>query len=327
MGKASALNATVRAQLRAPNRVQAAAGVVGAYLVASLALACDGSYRPAEAADVSSTLTAAAVRVRLEGGPGPLPDASVLAFKTKLPARSTSRDVMGLVDPLTSLPPGRDCELRDLGAPAGDLGSRGDSVDLEELSGVTVTFNGPDTAPASLKPSARLFPDITAAVGGVISESGPVQLAGLPTSVTVETNDPESHVQGSATAVLPNWPHLKIAGETPKPGLISFSTAQDLVVSVSPTAATTVEMRPFGTAALLSCAVPSATSDGGEATVVISKTLLARLAARAVGGHVGQTVPLAFDVVRRVTGRVGVSNGSPDLVIEVRLSGTAELHP
>jgi hypothetical protein len=303
------------------------AGKIGLVLaLAAGAAACDGTYRPTEAADASNGTATASVRVRLEGGTGLLPDASVLAFKATLRGPA-SRDVLGLVDPLASEPPLRDCELRDLAAGAADMVSHGNSVDLEELPGLTVTFNGADGAAAALRPSARLFPDITAALGGVVSESGPTPLSALPATVTVETNDGEGRVPTASSIALPSWPHLKIAAETSKAGVISFSASQDLAIGVTPAAATTLELRPFGTTALLTCAVPAPSAENADATVIIHKALLARLAARSVEGRAGATVPLAFDVVRRTAGKLGTATGSPDLVVEVRLSGTAELRP
>lgn len=300
---------------------------VGLLLTLTAAMAaCDGTYRPSEAADASNGTATASVRVRLEGGTGLLPDASVLAFKATLRGPA-SRDVLGLVDPLASEPPSRDCELRDLAAGAADMVSHGNSVDLEELPGLTVTFNGADGAAAALRPSARLFPDITAALGGVVSESGPTPLTGLPATVTVETNEGEGRVPSASSIALPSWPHVKVAGEAPKGGLISFSASQDLAIVVAPAAATTLELRPFGTTALLTCAVPAPSTETADATVIIRKALLARLAARSVEGRAGATVPLAFDVVRRTAGKLGTATGSPDLVVEVRLSGTAELRP
>ena len=143
---------------------------LSAALVAAVAVACgcDGETRAPEAA-ARVTVPSAELSIRFDVADGRAPSVSVLGFRASA-AGPNAPDVLGLVDPLWTAAPDQGCALHDVDQAASALEARGESVDLEELSGVGVGF-GPGEP--LVRPFPRVFPDVAGVVGGVVAESTP----------------------------------------------------------------------------------------------------------------------------------------------------------
>ena len=146
-----------------------------ALLWAPLLAGCENGPHTRDGA-VPVTQRIAEVSVRLDVPSAGAPALSVLAFRADVTDRSTT-DVLGVVDPLVAPAPDGACELRDVAGQARSLRAQGGAVNLEELSGVSVTAgpNGP-----GLRPAPRVYPPFAEVVGGVIAEAGPVDIAEVP---------------------------------------------------------------------------------------------------------------------------------------------------
>jgi hypothetical protein len=147
--------------------------------------ACDGG-TPAVDASTPPSARTSAVSLRIDVPAGKPASLTVLAFRAAFWG-VTASDVLGMVDPLAAAAPARDCQVRDVGQAAAALVARGDAIELEELSGVTVSL-GSDTA--EIRPSPRLYPDLAATIGGVVGEAGPFGLATVPEQVRVQSGVP-----------------------------------------------------------------------------------------------------------------------------------------
>src|SRR5687767_10089041 len=163
-----------------PRRLQRSTHLLlGAVL--ALGSACDTS-NPGRDASVPTSQRVAEVSVRIDAPAGGVPAVSVLAFRASVKGLSPADDVLGVIDPLVAAAPESRCELRDVTTAARSLRSHGGTVELEELPNVLLAL-GADGA--TLRPAPRVYPQLAAAVGGVVGEAGPVDLAGLPESIDV----------------------------------------------------------------------------------------------------------------------------------------------
>jgi len=175
----------LRLPLDAPlarSKRRAARRLAAALLLGAAGLACDGTPRAIDASTAPSARTSA-VAVRLDATNDKQPTLSALAFRAAF-SGVASTEVLGLVDPLSTASPARDCQLRDLDSGAAALAARGDGIELEELAGVGVQLA---EMPNAIHPSPRLYPDVAPAIGGVVSEAGPVALGAWPAQLRITT--------------------------------------------------------------------------------------------------------------------------------------------
>ena len=324
--------------------------------------ACDGSAPVLDAsAPVASRAAQIALRIDVQQtAPASL---SGLAYRAAYSGIS-QREVLGLVDPMAgggaaglgdpaaaaatgtgaraaaAVDAAHGCLIRDLDRASTDLASHGDSIELEELKGIAVS--GLDAArPELLRLSPRLFPDIAASIGGVVSEGGPVGLSELPAGIRVTEAASATAGVSEAEVDLPTPAWTRLVNGAPSAAGLSVSTADDLALGLDVAGAgdTTVELRPLGATVALTCAVPSAApaaegvgstapvaagpSTGGTAFVV-SRQLLLRLVA-AAGGAPGAPIAAALDVVRR--SELALAPSNTGVSIEIRTSTLVELRP
>jgi hypothetical protein len=322
--------------------------------------ACDGSAPVLDAsAPVASRAAQIALRIDVQQtAPASL---SGLAYRAAYSGIS-QREVLGLVDPMAgggaaglgdsaaaagtgaraaaAVEAAHGCIIRDLDRASTDLASHGDSIELEELKGIAVS--GLDAArPELLRLSPRLFPDIAASIGGVVSEGGPVGLSELPAGIRVTEAASATAGVSEAEVALPTPAWTRLVNGAPSAAGLSVSTADDLALGLSVAGAgnTTVELRPLGATVALTCAVPSAAptaegagatapaaagSSAGETAFVVSRQLLLRLVA-AAGGAPGAPIAAALDVVRR--SELALAPSNTGVSIEIRTSTLVELRP
>jgi hypothetical protein len=254
------------------------AGFVLLSLSALAVAACDAGTAATDASTPVAS-SAAQIALRVDVQPAAAASLSALAYRAAYSGISR-REVLGLVDPLAggvasrvplaaaSATGGRaeaepGCVIRDLDRASTDLAAHGDSIELEELKGIAVSALDPTRAEL-LRLSPRLFPDIAASIGGVVSEGGPVGLPELPGQVRV-TEGSASGANGASEAEVslpaPAWIRV-VNGVASVPGL-PISTGSDLQLGLDipgsqGSAETTVELRPLGATVALTCTVPIA---------------------------------------------------------------------
>jgi hypothetical protein len=300
--------------------------------------ACDGG-APAVDASVPPSGRTSAVSLRIDVPNGKPASLTVLAFRAAFSGLAAS-DVLGVVDPLAVSAPLRDCALRDVDQAAGALTARGDTIELEELGGVGISLAELATA---IRPSPRLYPDVTPTIGGVVSEAGPIRLSAVPAQLRVAAGElgaaaPAGPDTGELTTVdVPStgWVRL-LNGVVPRDGL-SIETNADLNLAVSAAASpgasgaeTSIELRPLGATVALSCLIPAETMTAaltapqGQLPFIVSRQALGALVARS-GAAPGAPVAAALDLVRRTNGRLPVS--STRVSVEVRTSTFVEIRP
>ena len=284
-----------------------------AVLVAA-GVACEGAARPPDAA-TRVTVPSAELSIRFDVAEGRPPAVSVLGFRASADGPNAP-DVLGLVDPLWTAAPDQGCALHDVDRAASAMGARGETVDLEELSGVGVGF-GPGEP--LVRPFPRLFPDVAGVVGGVVAESAPQPLAALPERLSVYGAESELPV---AEVSVPPLPRLLAAnGKAPVAGM-QIDVADGLTLSLANAAGALVELRPFGATVAVSCAVPPNAST--EALVNIPRALLVHLPrARSRG----QGVQVSIEVARRLRAREPLAPSGARVSVEVRSAMAAELRP
>jgi hypothetical protein len=236
----------------------------------------------------------------LEGG---TPSVSVLAFQATTTGVLPG-EVPQLVDPLVMAAPrdGR-CELREVAAAARVLHGRGGTVELEALTDVSVTL---DQA-VVLRPAARVYPHFAAAVGGVVSEAGPLGVAAPPTQITL------TMAQASARPVtLPRVPRLLDGNGNPIGGAAALDLTRDLPLALSEPGAV-LEIRPLGSSTVIVC--PAGL--GGH--VVVPHAMLETLV------YSSGRVPVSFEAVLRDSHELPVSPGSDPVhfLVELRSSVVA----
>ncbi|HSS40477.1 MAG TPA: hypothetical protein VLT58_17055 [Polyangia bacterium] len=279
----------------------------------AVACGCDGATPVPEAA-ARVTVPSAELSIRFDVAEGRGPSVSVLGFRASA-AGPNAPDVLGLVDPLWTAAPDQGCALHDVDQAASALEARGESVDLEELSGVGVGF-GPGEP--LVRPFPRVFPDVAGVVGGVVAESTPQGLGAMPERLNVYGAESELPV---AELAVPALPRLVAANGTAPVAGMRIDVADGLTLSLANAAGALVELRPFGATVAVICAVPA---NAAEAQVSVPRALLVHLP-RAHGRTRG--VPVSIEVARRVRAREPLTASGARVSVEVRSAIAAELRP
>jgi len=280
-----------------------------ALLWAPLLLGCESGPHARDGA-VPVTQRIAEVSVRLDVPSAGAPALSVLAFRADVTDRSTT-DVLGVVDPLVAPAPDGACELRDVAGQARSLRAQGGAVNLEELSGVSVAAdpNGP-----GLRPAPRVYPPFAEVVGGVIAEAGPVDIAEVPQTLTLEIPGPADR-PAKVVLTVPGVPRVLDRDQVPLTAGSRLDASGDLVLLVTGPERTFLEIRPYGAPVAVACAA------GAGGLVVVPHDLLARMVAAAGG------VPVALEAVWRES-RMVVAGIPPTRVsVEARSSTVVDLRP
>lgn len=291
-------------------------------LVAASAWGCDGTSRGLDASAAPSSRMST-LSLRIDVAPQKPPTLSVLGFRAAFSGVSAS-DVMALVDPLADAGPGRDCQLRDIGRAATALASGENGVELEEFAGVGI---GVGENPSSIRLSPRLFPDVSPAIGGVVSEGGPFLLSGeWPAQFRVSTEATSEAAATVLTVPVPSAGQITaVNGLLPAPrGTTAIEGDMKLDLIAGGPGDSAVEVRPFGSTAALICRVPADAERASAISFVVSHQLLANLVA-ATGAAQGRAVAASLDLVRRINGSYGASDSR--VAVEVRASTLLELHP
>jgi len=291
-------------------------------LMAGAGWGCDGTSRALDASAAPSAHMST-LSLRIDVAPQKQPALSILGFRAAFSGVSAS-DVMALVDPLADTGPGRDCQVRDIGRAATALSSDQNGVELEEFGGVGINVG---ENPTNLHLSPRLFPDVSPAVGGVVSEAGPFLLGGdWPAQFRVTTEATPDVGAAVLTIPVPSAGQISaVNGLVPSPGgttAIEGDMKLDLIAGGPGDSA--VEVRPFGSTAALICRVPAGADKASGISFVVSHHLLGNLIA-ATGAAQGRPVAASLDLVRRINGSYGASDSR--ISVEVRASTLLELHP
>lgn len=263
--------------------------------------------------------------MRIDASPQRAITASVLAFRAAISGIDRS-DVLGIVDPLAASGPDHDCAFRDVDLSASALLARGGSIELQEMSGIGIGVgtSGAAESVRLLRPFPRLYPDVATAVGGVVAESAPVGIEGVPERLSLVTADSELAIEEIA---IPSAARVtSVNGNAPQAGL-RIDTGEALVVGVAGGAGTVLEIRPFGATVALACALGPAVGVQ-ENVVIIPRAQLGRLLGdqRPARGT-GAALPASLDVVKRNRVTNALLGVSTRLSVEVRSSMTVELVP
>ena len=299
-----------------------AACVLGAVLMlGATGLACDGTPRAMDAAAAPSARMSA-VAVRLDATNDKQPMLSALAFRAAFSGVS-STEVLGLVDPLSTASPARDCQLRDLDSGPAALAARGDGIELEELAGVGVQLA---EMPSAIHPSPRLYPDVAPAIGGVVSEAGPLALGVWPAQLRITTGaTPETEPVDALVTVPAPTRVTSVNGIVPSTGASVAVGPTDLNIGLGPGAAdSAVELRPFGATVALVCKVPFDATGTSPGSFAVPHQLIDALIT-ASGAAPGGGVAASLDLVRRQSGEPALANTR--IAVEVRTSSLVELRP
>src|SRR5207344_3223247 len=107
-----------------------------------------------------------------------------------------------LVDPLAAAAPVQGCVLRDVDLASRTLVTRGSSVDLEELGGVSVGLGAAGTPVTVIPTFPRVYPDVAGVVGGVVGEAAPQPIATLPDHISLFSPDSELAIAELAVPAL-----------------------------------------------------------------------------------------------------------------------------
>ncbi|HEY2901413.1 MAG TPA: hypothetical protein VGL59_12605 [Polyangia bacterium] len=281
------------------------------------AAACDSDPRPPDAATPPSALTGE-ISVRFDASPQKPASISVLAFRAAI-AGIDRADVLGIVDPLAAAAPDHDCILRDLDLSASALLARGGSIELQEMSGIGIGLGSPENL---VRPFPRLYPDVATVVGGVVAETGPLTVEGLPERLQLLTADSELAIEEIA---VPSVAHVTtVNGAATTPGM-KVDTSEGLVVGVVGGAGTALEIRPFGATVALACSLGSAATTQ-ESLIIVPRAQIIRLFGESTPARAA-ALPASLDVVRRNRVRNALLGIPTRLSVEVRSSMTVELHP
>lgn len=272
-------------------------------------LACESGAQVRDGS-VPQTQRVAEVSVRLDLPTSGAPALSVLAFRADVTER-TSGDVLGVVDPLVAPAPEGGCELRDVAGQVRALRAQGGAVSLEELGGVSVLA---ELQGLSLKALPRVYPPNGDVVGGVIAEAGPVDIAQLPESLTIEV--PGSGDRPSKVFwAVPVTPRVLAQDQTPLLAGAPVDASGDLVVVLTGPPRTFLEIRPYGAPVAMACAA------GSGGLVVVPHQLLMRMTA--VAGR----VPVMLEAVWRESRMVMAANPATRVSVEARSSTVVDLRP
>jgi hypothetical protein len=280
------------------------------------AFGCDST--PAKRDASAGGQRVAEVAVRVDAPSGGTPSASVLAYRAGVTGVAID-DVLSVIDPLVAAPPESGCVRRDVAVAARAIGLHGGKIELEALNALALDLGA--GAPG-LRPLSRVYPELASAVGGVVSEAGPIDLSVAPQTLGLTD---ESSGRRLAVAV-PGLPRLLDDDGVALPATMGFDPGSDLVLGVAGPARTAassgtfVELRPFGATWSLSCAV-SASGPGFnvDSYVVIPAAELGRLAEL--------RVPVSLEAVVRESHGLVLGSSPVRLTLEVRTSSVIELRP
>lgn len=281
-------------------------------------LGCDSTPAKRDASAGGQRVTEVAVRI--DAPSGATPSASVLAYRAGVTGVSVD-DVLSVIDPLVAAPPEAGCVRRDVGVAARTIAGHGGKVDLEALGGLTLDLGA---SSPNLRPLSRVYPELASAVGGVVSEAGPVELTVAPQTLGLT-----DELSGRRLAVtMPGLPRLLDDEGVALPAAIAFDAGSDLVLGVAGpvrtgvSGGTFVELRPFGATWALSCAVNvnlTGTSGLGDDHVMVPAAEIGRLAEL--------RVPISLEAVVRETHLTLLGASPVRLTLEVRTSSVIELRP
>jgi hypothetical protein len=300
---------TNHAMYTSPLMQRAANGRPWALLLTTLAaanLGCDVMGSRGRDASAPLSRQVAEISVRIDAPAAGKPSVSVLAFKASVTGLAPS-EVLGVVDPLVARAPEKGCEIRDVAAAARALPAQGGLVELEELANVSLDL-GAGIAP--LRPTPRVYPQLAAAVGGVIGEAGPLDLVALPESITVTLGGLES--EGPISLPLQQVPRLLDQNGEPLQGRAHLDPTVDLVLTVTPPGRTFLEIRPlFGASLAIACPA------GPDGRVLVRHDMLEKVAASS------GRVPVTFEAVWRESKYV--AGQTPRFSIEARSAAVLDL--
>lgn len=280
-----------------------------AFLLGPMLLGCETGPHMRDGA-VPVTQRVAEVSIRLDVPTTGAPALSALAFRADVTDRSAI-DVLGVVDPLVAPPPDGPCELRDVAGQARALRAQGGTVNLEELSGVSVT-SGPDGP--GLRPAPRVYPPLAEVVAGVIAEAGPVDIAEVPQTLSLDLPGPADR-PANVILTVPGAPRVLDRNQAPLATGSRLDASGDLVLQVTGPERTFLEIRPYGAPVAVACSV------GAGGLVVVSHDLLVRMAAAAGG------VPVSLEAVWRESRAVVAAVPPTRVSVEVRSSTMVDLRP
>lgn len=270
-----------------------------------LGLGCiDGTTAP-DASSAPASQKAAEISVRIDVPAGGVPAVSVLAFRATVSGTIPGGDVLGVIDPLVAPAPQR-CDLREVTSASRSLRAAGGTVELEELTSVSLALG---TDGATLRPAPRAYPQVGAAVSGVVGEAGPLDLAALPQSIDIGLpGEGEPRVRVG----LPGVPRLIDQNGSPVVGGTRLDPTRDLQLVVEGPGPSFVEIRPFGASRFIACPA----GPGGR--VVVQRDLLERLISSS------GRVAISFEAVWRDSRVLGGAQ-STRLTIEARSSAVLDL--
>jgi hypothetical protein len=270
----------------------------------AFALGCDSpNHGKATSPTTNDRVSLVSVRIDMPAG-GPS-SASVVAFRAET-TDVASTDVLGAVDPLIAPPPGSTCELRDVAGGARAIRAQGGTVNLYELSGVSLDTG----ANNPLEPGPKVYPPSQDVISGVIAEAGPQDLPQLPESFLLGVPGQNANLK----LALPRTLSVADGNEKPFDGRTALSAKVDLVMTVVGPAGTFVELRPFGGTSNIACGV------GPSGSVVVPSDLLVKLSASA------PHAPVALEAVVRE--HRTIAGPEPMRVsFEARSSTVVELRP
>jgi hypothetical protein len=272
----------------------------------ALASGCETAPGRGDAAAVPTSQRVAEVSVRIDAPPGGVPAVSVLAFRASVKGLAPGADVLGVIDPLVAAAPDR-CELRDVTVGSRSLRAQGATIDLEELPSVSLAL-GADGA-ATMRPIPRVYPQLGAAVGGVVGEAGPVDLPAVPESIGVGLQgETEPRIQ----VTLPGVPRLLDQNGQALVAGSRLDPTRDLQLILTGPAPSFLEIRPFGASRFIACPA----GPGGR--VVVTRDLLEKLTASS------GRVAISFEAVWRDS-RILAGAHATRLSIEARSSAVLDL--
>jgi hypothetical protein len=281
-------------------------GLLAGFLAcAGLGLGCDSGSHGKDAS-TATTLHSSHVSVRLDLPAGGAASVSMLAFRAEGTDVAAS-DVLGAVDPLVASAPESSCELRDVAGTARQLRAQGGLLNLQELGGVSLAARPEER----LLARPKVYPPFADVVSGVIAEAGPLDLAQLPESFTLEVPT-KTGDRMTIKLALPPQPSVADSSEAPLDSRSSISINDDLVLRVYGAARTFLEIRAFGAPSAIACAV------GSSGWVVVPRDLLAKLAANA------GRAPFSLEAVWRDS-KVVPGGNETRVSFEVRSSAVLEL--
>jgi hypothetical protein len=281
---------------------------------------CDGT-PPALDAATAPTARMSALSLRLDATVDKPTTLTALGFRAAFSGVAAA-DVLGMVDPLSGSSPVHDCQIRDLDNATGRL-ARAGGIELEEMTGLGIAVA---ELPGAIHPSARLYPDVAPAIGGVVSETGPLTLPAWPAFLRVTAGATAESGAFESTVAVPAPARITaINGSALQAGAAMPVVTGDLTLALGPGATDgAIEVRPFGATVALVCRIPSDAGTGGIPSFIVSHQLLSDLVA-ATGAAPGAAIAASLDLVRRQSGDPALAD--THIAVEARASSLVELRP